>query len=146
MIYHLVGHEILNKTLYFVKRYYSQILRYVRKCMKKFNIIIEWIKMLLHKLRHEYVKRIQNCNALYSYIMIVIWMLHDSFGIMQCMRRSIAARRWACFWSFWKHQISHYQLLPDVFKSDEYLLCYPSGISWIQKRNVQCAFVNLFGL
>ena len=22
-------------------------------------------------------------------------MLHDSFGIMQCMRRSIAARRWA---------------------------------------------------
>ena len=39
MIYHLVGHEILNKTLYFVKRYYSQILRYLRKCMKKFNII-----------------------------------------------------------------------------------------------------------
>ena len=38
-IYHLVGHEILNKTLYFVKRYYSQILRYLRKCMKKFNII-----------------------------------------------------------------------------------------------------------
>ena len=30
------------------------------------------MKMLLHKLRHEYVKRIQNCNALYSYIMIVI--------------------------------------------------------------------------
>ena len=23
-------------------------------------------------------------------------MLYDSFGIMQCMRRSIAARRWAC--------------------------------------------------
>ena len=39
MIYHLVGHEILNKTLYFVKRYYSQILRYLRKSMKKFNII-----------------------------------------------------------------------------------------------------------
>ena len=39
MIYHLVGHEILNKTLYFVKRYYSQILRYLRKCMKKFDII-----------------------------------------------------------------------------------------------------------
>ena len=38
-IYHLVGHEILNKTLYFVERYYSQILRYLRKCMKKFNII-----------------------------------------------------------------------------------------------------------
>ena len=38
-IYHLVGHEILNKTLYFFKRYYSQILRYLRKCMKKFNII-----------------------------------------------------------------------------------------------------------
>ena len=52
MIYHFVGHEILNKTLYFVKRYYSQILRYLRKCMKKFDII-EWIKMLLHKLRHE---------------------------------------------------------------------------------------------
>ena len=52
MIYHLVGHEILNKTLYFVKRYYSQILRYLRKC--------------------GYVKRIQNCNALYTYIMIVI--------------------------------------------------------------------------
>ena len=39
MIYYLVGHEILNKTLYFVKRYYSQILRYLRKCMKKLNII-----------------------------------------------------------------------------------------------------------
>ena len=38
-IYHLVGHEILNKTLYFVKHYYSQILRYLRKCMKKINII-----------------------------------------------------------------------------------------------------------
>ena len=38
-IYHLVGHEILNKTLHFVKRYYSQILRYLRKCMKTFNII-----------------------------------------------------------------------------------------------------------
>ena len=38
-ISHPVGHEILNKTLYFVKRYYSQILRYLRKCMKKFNII-----------------------------------------------------------------------------------------------------------
>ena len=57
IIYHLVGHGILNKTLYFVKRYYSQLLRYLRKCMKKFNII-EWIKMLPHKLRHEYVKRI----------------------------------------------------------------------------------------
>ena len=57
MIYHLVGHEILNKTLYFVKHYYSQILRYLRKCMKKFNII-ERIKMLLHKFRHEYAKRI----------------------------------------------------------------------------------------
>ena len=34
-IYHLVGHEILNKTLYFVKRCYSHILRYLRKCMKK---------------------------------------------------------------------------------------------------------------
>ena len=39
MIYHLVGHEILNKTLYFVKCYNSQILRYLRKCMKKINII-----------------------------------------------------------------------------------------------------------
>ena len=38
-IYHFVGYEILNKTLYFIKRYYSQILRYLRKCMKKFNII-----------------------------------------------------------------------------------------------------------
>ena len=37
-ICHLVGHEILNKTLYFVKRYYSQILKYLRKCMKKFII------------------------------------------------------------------------------------------------------------
>ena len=35
MIYHLVGHEILNKALYFVKRYYSQIFSYLRKCMKK---------------------------------------------------------------------------------------------------------------
>ena len=39
MIYYLVGHEILNKTLYYAKRYYSQILRYFRKCMKKINII-----------------------------------------------------------------------------------------------------------
>ena len=38
-IYYLVGHEILNKTLNFVKGYYSQILRYFRKCMKKINII-----------------------------------------------------------------------------------------------------------
>ena len=38
-IYHPVGHEILNKTLYFVKRYCSHMLRYLRKCMKKFNII-----------------------------------------------------------------------------------------------------------
>ena len=35
--YHLAGHEILNKTAYFVKRYYLQILRYLRKCMKKWN-------------------------------------------------------------------------------------------------------------
>ena len=34
-LFHFVGHEILNKALYFVKRYYSQILRYFRKCMKK---------------------------------------------------------------------------------------------------------------
>ena len=27
-------------------------------------------------------------------------MSYDSFGIMQCMRRFIAARRWACFLSF----------------------------------------------
>ena len=33
-IYHLVGHDILNKTLYFVKRYFSQNLRYLRKYMK----------------------------------------------------------------------------------------------------------------
>ena len=59
-----VGHEIVNKTLYFVKRYYFQILRYLRKCMKQFNII-KLIKMLLHKLCHQYVKHIQNCNALY---------------------------------------------------------------------------------
>ena len=36
MIYHLVGHKILNKTLYFVKRYYSQIFK---KMYEKFNII-----------------------------------------------------------------------------------------------------------
>ena len=36
MIYHLVGHKILNKTLYYFKRYYNiQILRYLRKCMKQ---------------------------------------------------------------------------------------------------------------
>ena len=44
------------------------MLRYLRKCMKKFNII-EWIKMLLHKLRHEYAKRrvfkTAMANALY---------------------------------------------------------------------------------
>ena len=28
MLYHLVGHKILNKTLYSFKRYYCQILRY----------------------------------------------------------------------------------------------------------------------
>ena len=39
MIYHLVGHKILNKTLYYFKRYYFQILRYLRKSMKKLNII-----------------------------------------------------------------------------------------------------------
>ena len=39
MIYHLVGHKILNKTLYFVKRYYFRGWRYLRKCMKKLNII-----------------------------------------------------------------------------------------------------------
>ena len=67
--------------------------------MKKFNII-EWIKMLLHKLRDEYVKRIQNCNAL-----VILWlMLYDSFGIMQCMRWSIAARRWACYIYSHKHE------------------------------------------
>ena len=38
-IYYPVGHEILNKMLYFVKRYCSHMLRYLRKCMKKFNII-----------------------------------------------------------------------------------------------------------
>ena len=35
----LVGHKILNKTLYFVKRYYFRGWRYLRKCMKKLNII-----------------------------------------------------------------------------------------------------------
>ena len=39
MIYHLVGHKILNKTLYFVKRYYFRGWKYLRKCMKKLNII-----------------------------------------------------------------------------------------------------------
>ena len=39
IIYHLIGHKILNKTRYSFKRYYFQILRYLRKCMKKFNII-----------------------------------------------------------------------------------------------------------
>ena len=39
MIYHLVGHKILNKTLYFVKRYYFRGWRYLRKYMKKLNII-----------------------------------------------------------------------------------------------------------
>ena len=39
MIYHLVGHKILNKTLYSFKRYYIQILRYLGKCMNKLNII-----------------------------------------------------------------------------------------------------------
>ena len=39
MIYHLVGHEILQKTVYFVKRYYFRGWRYLRKCMKKLNII-----------------------------------------------------------------------------------------------------------
>ena len=39
MIYHLVGHKILNKTLYSFKRYYFQILRYLRKCLKKLNTI-----------------------------------------------------------------------------------------------------------
>ena len=34
-----LGHEILNKTLYFVKRSCSHMLRYLRKCMKKFKII-----------------------------------------------------------------------------------------------------------
>ena len=48
MIYHLVGHEIQNKTLYFVKRYYSQILRYLRKCMKKFNITPSYYSVQFH--------------------------------------------------------------------------------------------------
>ena len=39
VIYNLVGHKILNKTLYPFKRYYFQILRCLRKCMKKLNII-----------------------------------------------------------------------------------------------------------
>ena len=34
-IYHLVGHEILNKMVYFVKRYYLQMLKYLRKCIEK---------------------------------------------------------------------------------------------------------------
>ena len=76
MIYHLVGHKILNKTLYIVKRYYFRGWRYLRKCTKKLNII-EWIKILLHKLRHEYAKHISNCNAL-LYIMIdVIWFIRN---------------------------------------------------------------------
>ena len=67
MIYHIVGHKILNKTLYSFKRYYFHILRYLRKCMKKFNII-EGFKILLHKLRHEYAKRIYKTAM--PYIMI----------------------------------------------------------------------------
>ena len=67
MIYYLVGHKILNKTLYSFKRYYFQILKYLRECMKKFNII-EGIKILLHKLGHEYAKRIY--KTVMPYIMI----------------------------------------------------------------------------
>ena len=67
MIYHLVGHKILNKTLYYFRRYYFQILKYLRECMKKFNII-EGLKILLHKLGHEYAKRIYKTAM--PYIMI----------------------------------------------------------------------------
>ena len=84
MIYHLVGHKILNKTLYYFKRYYFQILRYLRKCMKKFHII-EWFKILLHKLGHEYAKCIYK-TAMPYIIIDVIWFI----------RRSIAARCCAC--------------------------------------------------
>ena len=85
MICHLVGHKILNKTRYSFKRYYFQILRYLRKCMKKFNII-EWFKIFLHKLGHEYAKRIYKTAM--PYIMIdVIWFI----------QWSIAARRGACY-------------------------------------------------
>ena len=87
MIYNLVGHKILNKTLYYFKRYYFEILRYWRKCMKKFNII-EWFKILLHKLCHEYAKRIYKTAMPYIMIdVILIWFI----------QRSIAARRCACF-------------------------------------------------
>ena len=84
MIYHLVGHKILNKTVYYFKRYYFQILRYLRKCMKKFNII-EGFKILLHKLCHEYANRIYK-TAMPHIMIDVIWFI----------RRSIAARRCAC--------------------------------------------------
>ena len=35
MIYHIVGHKILSKTLYFFRRCYFRVWRYLRKCMKK---------------------------------------------------------------------------------------------------------------
>ena len=41
-------------------------------------------------------------------------MLYDSFGIMQCMRRSIAARRWACFTSLLFFFICQYFVTHDV--------------------------------
>ena len=89
IIYHLVGHKILNKTLYSFTRYYFQILRYLRKCMKKLNII-EWIKIRLHKLCHEYTKRIYKTSM--PFIMIdVIWFI----------RRPIAARRCTCLSNFY---------------------------------------------
>ena len=39
IIYHLVGHEIMNRTLYFVKCYHFQTLTYLRNNTKKWNKI-----------------------------------------------------------------------------------------------------------
>ena len=59
-ICHLVEHKILNTAVYFVSRYYLYISRDIdENIWKKLNII-EWIKILLHKVRHEDGRFIQN--------------------------------------------------------------------------------------
>ena len=64
--YHLVGHKILNKALYSLKRYYFQILRYLRKCMKN--------SISSNDLKYSFINNVMNmqivCKTAMPYIMI----------------------------------------------------------------------------
>ena len=54
LIYYLLGHKILNKTVYFVKRYHYQILRYLLRKHGKNGIRSN---ESIHKQGHGHAKR-----------------------------------------------------------------------------------------